>query len=118
VIVETLSFMDQIELLVACSEHEEDPRVVLNAAVTVMAEALVAGVPLDKERLQLLAFRCGLYVRSSTFPKLFGAARFVSAIVTYVEKQEITMFDGRIATKDGWRTDNNLPDDEFENAAW
>jgi hypothetical protein len=117
-IVEALSFMDQIEVLVACSQEEDDPHTILNAAISVMAEALVKSIPLDEIRLQQLAIRCGLAVRTGTFKRLLGAGRFVSAVIRYVERHEVALMDGRVATTSGWKTNDLPPDDEFENAAW
>jgi len=93
-----------------CKEH-------LLTARTILAEAVVAGESPDRTRIEQLFIRAGNRGRAE-ITALMGTtgrsgipwASFGIALADYLQSGGVPMPDGRVATADGWNTENCPPD--------
>lgn len=107
--------LERIHNAIQAAEEAPDAdgsKALLLEARTLLAEAVIAGETLDRDPLQQLAIRAGtrgqrLLAEKDRTGIAWGA--LLSAISDYLESGGVPMPDGRVATVDGWNTENCPP---------
>jgi len=111
--VSTMTRMEQILALVDRAEAGELE--LLPEAREIMAQCVIEGEPLDKDRVEALCLRASENSRkgddqATQTRMLFAWGEVISATADYVTEGIVCLRDGSVATSEGWDYSNCEPD--------
>lgn len=103
-----MDVLDEVQRVLEEAAAAADPRVGVSEALEVLAGAVVAGRPVDPERLMrvAVAFDTSMGAREAragfSAETLMAKGRFSGACREFRDSGRVSLGDGRVATAAGW----------------